>query len=143
MEPDFDSAEGKLLVDLWPDRKRWYRSLAGTDLADRPLRRSIRRLRKEGYIAIEKPRYWKRGQKKYFHLTQQGRMAATRLLVGRIDKDCGPFLQMLEDIRKISEMPEDEGEEVTPIAIDICNILNKENSEKVRDILYALIKELK
>jgi hypothetical protein len=66
-----------------------------------------------------------------------------RLLVGKIDKDSGPFLQILERVKEIPEMPEDEGEGVTPLAIDIANILNKENSKKVRDILYTLINELK
>ena len=143
MEPDFDSAERRLLVRLWPDKKLWYRSLAGTGLADRPLRRSIRSLQKRGYIAPEEPKNRKRGQKKPFRLTNQGWIAAARLLVGKIDKDSGPFLQILERVKQISEMPEDEGEGVTPLAIDIANILNKENSKKVRDILYTLINELK
>jgi len=68
---------------------------------------------------------------------------AARLLVGKIDKDSGPFLQILERVKQISEMPEDEGEGAAPLAIDIANILNRENSKKVRDILYTLINELK
>jgi len=143
MEPDLNSAERRLLFSLWPDRKRWYRSLAGTDLADRPLRRSIRSLQERGYIVLEEPENRKRGQKKLFRLTNQGWVAAAGLLVGKIDKDSGPFLQILERVKQISEMPEDEGEGVAPLAIDIANLLNKENSKKVRDILCALIKELK
>jgi len=60
-----------------------------------------------------------------------------RLLVGKIDKDSGPFLQILERVKEISEMPEDEGEGVTPLAIDIANILNKENSESRGYSLHA------
>lgn len=142
MEEEFTWAEKKIIVRLWPDKKLWYRVFANREIADRPLRRSIKSLCRRGYIARDEPPKWKRGMKKFFWLTQQGKRAANRLLVTW--KGGALFLQILERMEAISELPDDEGERVLELALDIVNVLDtKEKSSKVRDTLVELIKQLK
>ena len=142
MEEEFTWAEKKILIRLWPDKKLWYRFFANCEIADRPLRRSIKSLHRRGYIARDEPPEWKQGMKRHFWLTRQGWRAASRLLVAR--KGGELFLQILEKVETISELPNDEGERVLELALDIVNMLDtKEKARKVRDVLVDLIKQLK
>lgn len=142
MEEEFTWAERKILIRLWPDKKLWYRFFANREIANRPLERSIKSLQKRGYIAREESPEWKRGMKKHFWLTRQGLRAVSRLLVS--EKGGELFLQILERVEAISELPDDKGERVLELALDIVNILDtKEKSRKVKDALVKLIKQLK
>lgn len=141
MEAEFTGAEKKLLMRLWPNRKEWYRSLV-LEISRRRLEKSLRNLERRGYIARDEARSWAKGRKKFIELTDQGRRAASRLLIA--GKGGKLFIQILEDLEAISKLPSDKGEKVAELALDIVNVLDtEEKSEKVRDVLSHLIKQLK
>ena len=142
MKERLDETEEKILKALLPNKKLWHRELLNIVKHDKPLRRSLRRLWKNNYIIKDKPAGWKRGMKIHYYLTPAGKRLAAQLIIG--DKGRDIFIQVLNKIASIAELPDDEGERVLELALEIVNALwDKEKSSHLRDALCELVGELK
>ena len=134
--------EEDILKALFPDKRLWYREFLNLDMDDKPLRRSLKRLRKIGYIVKDKPAGWKQGMKIHYYLTPEGKRTATQLIIG--DKARELFIQVLERLESITKQPSDEGEKVLKPALEIINMLDdEEKSTQLKDALSDLISKLR
>lgn len=125
--------EEKILKELFPKKKLGHRELTYTGIADKPLRRGLKRLQKDGFIDVLPG--WKLGKKKPYHLKPKGRRAASRLIVGEVGKEL--FFRVLERLESIAKLPDDEGERVAELALEIVNML--EGKEKSTQFMQAII----
>lgn len=142
MKEELNETEEKILKALFHDKKLWYRAFLDIGIADKPLRRSLKRLQKKGYIVKDKPSRWKRGMRISYYLTSAGKHVAIQLIIG--DRGRNLFIQILDKIVSIAKLYDDEGEKVLDLALDIVNMLDdKEKSIRLRDALCDLIDELR
>jgi DNA-binding PadR family transcriptional regulator len=142
MTEELSKEEETVLTALFPDRRLWYREFHSEyEIADKPLRRVLKRLQRSRYIVKDKPQEWKRGMKIPYYLTRKGKHIAARLVIGEKGRDL--FTEVLERIVAISNLHNDEGEKVLELALDIVNMLDdKEKSISLRDALCELVGEL-
>jgi len=142
MKEELSKEEEKVLTALFPDKRLWYREFHSEyEIADKPLRRSLKKLQKSKYIIKDKPQEWKRGMKIPYHLTRKGKHTAARLIIG--ERGRALFTEVLEKTMAISDLHDDEGEKVLELALDIVNMLDdKEKSISLRDALCELVGKL-
>jgi len=130
--------EEAVLVGLWPDKRSWHRKLMRElGVNDKPLRRSLRELVEEGYL-FKEPRKTELGSKGSYHLTTKGRRKASRLRIGEAGRTL--FLQVLDKLEAISKLPDDEGELVLELALEIVNMLGTEERSKILDNALSKIR---
>jgi DNA-binding HxlR family transcriptional regulator len=127
-----------VLVGLWPDKRSWHRKLMRElRVNDKPLRRILRELVEEGYL-FKEPRKTELGSKGPYHLTTKGRRKASRLRIGEAGRTL--FLQVLDKLEAISKLPDDEGELVLELALEIVNMLGTEERSKILDNALSKIR---
>ena len=95
-----------------------------------------------GYIVKDKPAGWRQGMKIPYYLTPEGKRVAVQLIIG--DKARELFIQALERLESIAQLPGDEGEKVLELALEIINMLDdEEKSTQLKDVLSDLINKLR
>jgi len=143
MKETIDETEREILKALWLNERICYRQfIAPIGLSDKPLRRRLERLQKKGYIVKDKPPKWKRGMKIPYYLLPDGEPVANQLVMGDLGREL--FVQALEKLESIAELPDDQGEKVLKLALDIINMLsNQEKSTQLKDVICNLINKLR
>ena len=77
-----------------------------------------------------------------YYLTPEGKRVAVQLIIG--DKARELFIQALERLESIAQLPGDEGEKVLELALEIINMLDdEEKSTQLKDVLSDLINKLR
>ena len=141
MKKPLSKTEETMLKLLLTEGELWHRQFLKYDIGDKPLRRYLRKLETKGYIMRRKPPNWKRGMRIPYLLSPKGERVAARLAMD--DRARRLFVQVLEELKSMAELPDDKGERVAEHALRIVNMLDdREKSRRLRDIVVRFIEKM-